>query len=120
MAREIASVPDIVARQEVSLAGPMVELASRLKKSPPQLVVTYARGSSAHAADFAKHLIELYLGIPVAAAAPSIASVYGRSLQLRGQLVLVISQSGASDDLIAFVGSARRAGGSFSVKATKT
>ena len=110
MAREIASAPDIVARQEVSLAEPMAQLASRLKKSPPQLVVTCARGSSAHAADFAKHLIELHLGIPVAAAAPSIASVYGRSLQLRGQLVLVISQSGASDDLIAFVGSARRAG----------
>src|SRR6476659_6231627 len=112
MAREIASVPDIVARQEVSLAGPMVELASRLKKSPPQLVVTCARGSSAHAAAFAKHLSELHLGIPVAAAAPSIASVYAAGQELRGQLVLVISHSGANDDLIAFVGSARRGGAS--------
>jgi glucosamine--fructose-6-phosphate aminotransferase (isomerizing) len=50
------------------------------------------------------------LGIPVAAAAPSIVSIYGRSLQLRGELVLIISQSGASDDLIEFAKSARSTG----------
>jgi len=44
------------------------------------LVVTAARGSSAHAATFAKHAIERYLDIPVAAAAPSIATVYRRDL----------------------------------------
>jgi glucosamine--fructose-6-phosphate aminotransferase (isomerizing) len=74
------------------------------------LVVTCARGSSAHAATFAKHLIERYLGLPVAEAAPSIASVYQRHLHLRGQLVLAISQSGNSDDLIVFATHARGAG----------
>ena len=58
--------------------------------------MTCARGSSAHAATFAKHLIERYLGIPVADAAPSIATVYRRPLKLKGQLVLTISQSGAA------------------------
>ena len=111
MAREIAAVPDVLLRQEAAVERPVRELVGRLLRSPPQLVVTCARGSSAHAATFCKHLIEHQLGIPVCAAAPSIASIYGRELGLRGQLVLVISQSGTSDDLIAFARYARNAGG---------
>ena len=81
--------------------------AARLRARPPQVVVTCARGSSAHAAAFGKHLIERYVGIPVAPAAPSIASIYGQSMHLKDQLVLAISQSGRSDDLIAMTESAK-------------
>src|SRR5205085_6396956 len=69
-----------------------------------------ARASSAHAATFAKHLIELRLGIAVAAMAPNIATVYRRPLRLDGQLFLAISQSGRSDDLVEAAAMARRAG----------
>ena len=110
MAHEIASVPELVARQEVLLADAVRQLVSRLVRHPPQFVVICARGSSAHAGLFAKHVIELHLGIPVAPAAPSIASIYRRRLELRGQLVLIISQSGTSDDLIEFAKSARDSG----------
>jgi glutamine---fructose-6-phosphate transaminase (isomerizing) len=110
MAREIAFVPEVVARQEKVAMLPLGDLVARLRQSPPQLVVTCARGSSAHAATFGKHLIERHIGIPVCAAAPSIASVYARQLRLRGHLVLAISQSGKSDDLIAFAASARASG----------
>src|SRR4029079_11263553 len=55
-------------------------------------------------------LIERYVGIPVAPAAPSIASIYGQSMQLKDQLVLAISQSGRSDDLIAMTASAKDSG----------
>ena len=89
---------------------PLAELVGRLKRRPPQVVVTCARGSSAHAATFGKHLIERYLGIPVAEAAPNIASVYGRRLRLENQLFLAISQSGRSDDLVALASSAKAAG----------
>jgi glucosamine--fructose-6-phosphate aminotransferase (isomerizing) len=99
-----------VARQADTLAAPLAGLVARLNRAPPQLVVTCARGSSAHAATFGKHLIERYLAIPVAAAAPSIASVYRGGLRLRNQLVLVISQSGKSDDLIAFAEQAQLSG----------
>ena len=71
MAAEILQAPEAVARQERSLAGPLRELVRRLKSKPPRVVVTSARGSSAHAAAFAKHAIERFLGIPVAAAAPT-------------------------------------------------
>jgi glucosamine--fructose-6-phosphate aminotransferase (isomerizing) len=72
--------------------------------------VTCARGSSAHAATFAKHLIEVHLGIPVAAMAPNISTVYRRPLRLEGQLFLAISQSGRSDDLVEAATMARHAG----------
>ena len=78
MADELRQAPEAVARQAGALAEPLAELAERLRRRPPRVVVTCARGSSAHAATFAKHLIELYLGVPVAAAAPNIASVYRR------------------------------------------
>jgi len=110
MADELREAPDAVARQSHSLAAPLQDLTARLNARPPQLVVTCARGSSAHAATFAKHLIELQLGIPVAAAAPNIATVYGQRLRLNGQLFLAISQSGRSDDLVETAAMARQAG----------
>jgi glutamine---fructose-6-phosphate transaminase (isomerizing) len=110
MAQEMREAPEAVGRQVESLTKPAAELAARLKVRPPLVAVTCARGSSAHAATFGKHLIERYLGIPVAAAAPNIASVYHRELKLRDQLFLAISQSGRSDDLIETTAVARRAG----------
>jgi len=110
MSQEIHAAPEIVALQENALAQPLTHLVAWLRRQPPNCVVTCARGSSAHAATFGKHLIERYLGVPVAAAAPNIASVYRQELRLRNQLVLVISQSGKSDDLIAFAGAAKGSG----------
>jgi glucosamine--fructose-6-phosphate aminotransferase (isomerizing) len=110
MAREIGEAPAAVSRQARELARPMAELVAHLERRPPRVVVTCARGTSAHAATFAKHLIERHLGIPVAEAAPNIASVYGRRLRLDGQLLLAVSQSGRSDDLIEMALYARAAG----------
>ena len=110
MEDEIREAPEAVRRQEQSLARSAAELAARVKARPPLVAVTCARGSSAHAATFGKHLIERYLGIPVAAAAPNIASVYRRELHLEGQLFLAISQSGRSDDLVEMTAAAKRAG----------
>src|SRR5215471_9690315 len=110
MAREIYATAAVVERQKDALSCSLRDLLVHLRRRPPAVMVTCARGSSAHAATFGKHLIERYLGLPVAAAAPNIASVYRLSLQLRGQLVLTISQSGRSDDLIAYAASARKSG----------
>ncbi len=109
-AQEIHEAPEAVKRQQAALARPVAELAARLRRRPPRVVVTCARGSSAHAATFGKHLIERYLGIPVASAAPNIASVYGGKLNLKDQLFLAISQSGGSADLIDMTASAKASG----------
>ena len=110
IAVEIRQAPDAIWRQEAFWRDSLEALVKRLREKPPQLVVTCARGSSAHAAIFAKHSIERHLRIPVADAAPSIVTVYHRPLKLKGQLHLTISQSGRSDDLIAQTRAARKAG----------
>lgn len=110
MAAELGEAPLAVRRQAQQLAAPLAALVERLNRRPPSVIVTCARGSSAHAATSAKHLFERHLGIPVAAAAPNIATVYRRDLRLKDQLFLAISQSGLSDDLIETTSAARAAG----------
>jgi hypothetical protein len=67
----------------------------------PPVVVTCARGSSDHAAHYLKYLLETALGVPVASVGPSVASVYGTRLRLRGAVVVsswcgsCVSPSGA-------------------------
>jgi glutamine---fructose-6-phosphate transaminase (isomerizing) len=107
---ELNEAPGVVERQLGELAAPLGELTARLLRTPPSVVVTCARGSSAHAATFAKHLVERHLGIPVVAAAPVIFTAYRRDLRLKDQLFLAISQSGRSDDLVEAARSARRTG----------
>src|SRR5436853_5086190 len=100
MAAELRAAPDALRAQPQLLLQPLSELIAWCRQTPPDLVVTCARGSSAHAATFGKHLIERYLGIPVAAAAANIATIYGRRLRLEGQLLLTISYPGRGDGMI--------------------
>ena len=110
MARETAEAPAVVARQLAANAGLAADLAQRLRAQPPAVVVTCARGSSDHAATFAKYLIETRLGVPVASAAPSVSSVYGVRQKLDNALFLAISQSGRSPDLVTGAAMAREGG----------
>jgi glutamine---fructose-6-phosphate transaminase (isomerizing) len=107
---EIREAPDAVRRQSESLAAPLAGLLAILRRRPPRLAMTCARGSSAHVAIFGKYLLERHCGLPVAAAAPSVASIYHQRLKIDGQLFLAISQSGRSDDLVETVETARRSG----------
>ena len=103
-----------VARQRAANAPGVQVLAARLRATPPVAVLTCARGSSDHAATYAKYLIETRFGIPVASFAPSVASVYRTPLATRAMLALAISQSGKSPDLLAAV-ERMAAGGASSV-----
>src|SRR4249920_2302218 len=107
---EVREAPDVLRRQSAGVAAPIAELVGLLRRKPVHVVVTCARGSSAHAATFGKHLIERHLGIPVSAVAPNIATVYRQRLHLEGQLFLAISQAGRSDDIVESVVLAREAG----------
>jgi glucosamine--fructose-6-phosphate aminotransferase (isomerizing) len=110
MEAEFREAPAVVRRQAQALRAPIAELLARIKRKPPDFVVTCARGSSAHAATFGKHLIERHLGLPVGAFAPNIATIYGQRLRLNGQLFVTVSQSGRSDDLVESVAMAKAAG----------
>jgi glucosamine--fructose-6-phosphate aminotransferase (isomerizing) len=110
MYREAAQAPEAVREQLQANAARVARLAARLRQTPPRAVVTCARGSSDHAATFARYLIETRLGVLTSSAAPSVSSVYDARPDLAGAVVLAISQSGASPDLLAAVSSARAAG----------
>src|SRR6201991_5135577 len=88
----------------------MERLGEQVGRHRPYAVVTCARGSSDHAATFAKYLIETRVGILTSSAAPSVSSVYAAKSDLRGTVLLAISQSGASPDLLATVANAKAAG----------
>ena len=109
MFREAADAADAVMRQEAASAD-LKRIGAALRRRSPPLVITCARGSSDHAATFTKYAIETRVGVPVASAAPSIASVYGSSLKVDGAIAIAISQSGRSPDLLATVAGLRSAG----------
>jgi glucosamine--fructose-6-phosphate aminotransferase (isomerizing) len=107
---EAGQAAQVVRDQLFSNAEAMERLGERLRLLAPRAVVTYARGSSDHAATFAKYLIETRLGVLTSSAAPSVSSVYDTRPDLRNSVCLAISQSGASPDLLAAVGKAHEAG----------
>ncbi|MGH8031765.1 MAG: SIS domain-containing protein [Luteimonas sp.] len=107
---EAQQAADAVMRQFACNAGVIGALVDRLKRTPPRFIVTCARGSSDHAATFAKYLFEIRLGLITASAAPSLASVHAVKPRLDGALFVVISQSGKSPDLLRSAELARAAG----------
>lgn len=114
MHAEAAEAADVVRRQSARNGKRFASLAARLRKRPPSLVITCARGSSDHAATYAKYLVEQHTGVPTLSAAPSMSSVYGSHMQFGNSLCLAISQSGSSPDLLA-AARAARAGGAYVV-----
>ncbi len=110
MFQEAAETADVAARQIAQDRDRVVELGQRLRALAPRAVVTCGRGSSDHAATYAKYLIETRTGVLVSSAAPSVSSLYAVQPQLQGALFLAISQSGKSPDLLAAAEAAKASG----------
>jgi len=111
---EISEQPTVIARLLAS-ARPAVEaiaaeVGPRIATGEIDLVVVAARGSSDHAAIYAQYLVGERLGLPIALAAPSLLSIYGAEPRMGRALVVAISQSGRSPDVVGVVESARRQG----------
>lgn len=110
MAAEIAESPAVVARV-LSEAGPAVaEAAAAVRAARPRWASMVARGTSDHAGIYGRFLIETQLGIPVGLASPSVTTIYRAKLRWRGGLLLAISQSGQSPDIVGVTAAARAAG----------
>jgi len=100
MLLEAHEAPGVVARQLVSNLPLLERLAERFQQHPPRFITMSARGSSNNAAVYAKYLIETRLGLPVVSSAPSIGTLYRARIDLRETIMLCVSQSGASFDLV--------------------
>ena len=97
LAAEIQQQPDIIANL---LRSPhFSQVAQAVREANPQHVVIAARGTSDNAARYAQYLFGIHLGLPVALAAPSITSMYGKTIRYRDTLVIGISQSGSGTDV---------------------
>jgi glucosamine--fructose-6-phosphate aminotransferase (isomerizing) len=110
MYREAAEASLCVQRQLQQDAKHVAEVAARLRSLAPRAVITCARGSSDHAATYARYLIETQLGLLTSSASPSVSSVYQVRQNLAQCLFIAISQSGRSPDLLAAVDAAKAAG----------
>ncbi len=110
MHNEAAQAAEVVAAQFARNREAIAALAAQLRAAPPPFVATCARGSSDHAATYAKYLIETQLGVVTASLSPSIGSVYASPLRLKGALFIAISQSGKSPDLLRNAEAAKASG----------
>jgi glucosamine--fructose-6-phosphate aminotransferase (isomerizing) len=110
MHHEVLESAAAIARQLEANRACINELATALRRDPPRLIATGARGSSDNAATFAKYLFETRLGVTTTSAAPSVQSIYAAEQDLAGALFLAISQSGKSPDLVGQASAAKRAG----------
>lgn len=107
MAAEIAEQPDVFAALLES--RPVIAAAAhRIARIKPRFVLLAARGSSDHAALYAKYLIEVLLKLPTGLVSPSTVTLYGAQPDLTDVLLLSVSQSGRSPDLVEFTATARK------------
>jgi glucosamine--fructose-6-phosphate aminotransferase (isomerizing) len=73
-------------------------------------VVILARGTSDNAAHYLKYLLETQMGLPVGLASPSAATMYPTKFHYEKTLLVAISQSGQSTDLLSFAKAAKDGG----------
>jgi glucosamine--fructose-6-phosphate aminotransferase (isomerizing) len=118
MAAEIDQQPgifaDLFARRDA-----IASVASVIAERRPRFVLLAARGSSDHAALYAKYLTEVLLELPAGLVSPSTTTLYGARPDLRDVLLVAVSQSGGSPDLLEVTESAR-ARGALTVAVTNT
>src|SRR5438067_9577616 len=106
--QEIWSQPEVIKRLLERETEHIQQIVEQLPAFDYALIA--ARGSSDHAATYAKYAWPSFAGYPVALAAPSLLTMYKSPPRLSGALVVGISQSGQSPDIIAVLEEGKRQG----------
>ena len=106
MYSEISETPDVFSRL-INSEAQFQEAAEKIKARNITNVIILARGTSDNAGHYLKFLIEVKLGLPVGLASPSSVSIYGAKVDFKDTLVIALSQSGRSPDLITFASAAK-------------
>lgn len=107
---EILEQPAVLARLLEQGAGPVQAVAQAIREREVAYVVLAARGTSDHAGVYAQYLWGALNGLPVALAAPSLFTLYAGKPRLSQALVVGISQSGQSPDVVSVVAAGRQQG----------
>ena len=106
MYSEISETPDVFSRL-INSEAQFQQAAEKIKARNITNVIILARGTSDNAGHYLKFLIEVKLGLPVGLASPSSVSIYGAKVDFKDTLVIALSQSGRSPDLITFASAAK-------------
>jgi glutamine---fructose-6-phosphate transaminase (isomerizing) len=101
MRREIAEQPAAVAATLAGVAGPAAALAADVRARGLDRVVLVARGTSDHVAIYARYLLEARCALSASLAAPSLYTTYRPPVDLSRALVLGVSQSGETPEIVA-------------------
>lgn len=107
MAREIAEQPAVLERLLRDSADEFRSVRAQLDRFGARFVLFAARGTSDHAALYAKYLVETRLALPAGLVSPSTLTLYAARPDLSDVLYVAISQSGRSPDLLGSLTAAR-------------
>jgi glucosamine--fructose-6-phosphate aminotransferase (isomerizing) len=107
---EILEQPAAAQRLLDSAATAFAPISAAVRSRRPRFAVIAARGTSDNAGIYAQYLLAVRNGLVVALAAPSTISLYGARPNMADALVVGISQSGRSPDIVAVVKEGRRQG----------
>lgn len=108
--QEIEQQPQIAQRLLAEEQPVITQIAEAIREREPRFMVIAARGSSDNAARYGQYLFGATNGLSVALATPSLFSRYGHPPQVKDALVLGISQSGQSPDIISVLSEGHRQG----------
>src|SRR4051794_15140447 len=100
MAAEIAAQPGVWQQVLASAPSQVADVVRSIEGRRPRFVLLAARGTSDHAALYAKYLTEVWWGLPAGPVSPSTTTVYDPQPDLPDVLLGAISQSGGSPDLV--------------------
>lgn len=109
MTAEIAEQPGVFT-ELLAHRTDIAAVARTIAERSPRFVLFAARGSSDHAALYAKYLVEVLLQLPSGLVSPSTVTLYGSRPDLNDVLLITVSQSGGSPDLVEVTRSARASG----------
>jgi glutamine---fructose-6-phosphate transaminase (isomerizing) len=108
--REILEQPEVLTRLIESERANVARIAAQLKHHDIAYVTMAARGTSDNAVVYGKYVLGAMVRLSVSSAAPSLFTMYNRPPNMRNSLVIAVSQSGESTDILAVVEEARRQG----------
>jgi glucosamine--fructose-6-phosphate aminotransferase (isomerizing) len=108
--REIHEQPEVLRRLLAEERAAVAALAEEITRRAVDHVIIAGRGTSDNAARYAQYLLGAYNRLPVGLAAPGLFTIYDAPPRFGNALVLGISQSGKSPDIVAVLAEARRQG----------
>ena len=107
---EISEQPERIRDLLASQRKFIERIASEIQKHEIQYVFLAARGTSDNAGRYANYLLGAMNGLPLALATPSLFTYYKRPPRLKNALVVGISQSGKSPDIVSVLDEGKRQG----------